>query len=53
MKNRLIGKLSKVGIRLLIDRRESAVHESLELQTMNMLNKATNFIKEKLWFPSG
>ena len=40
MKNRLIGRLPKVGIRPVIDGREKGVRESLEGQTMNMAKAA-------------
>ena len=53
MKNRLIGKLPKVGIRPVIDGRESGIRESLEVQTMNMAKAAANFIEANLRFPSG
>ena len=36
MKERLIGRLPKVGIRPVIDGRERGVRESLEAQTMKM-----------------
>ncbi len=53
MKNRLIGRLPKVGIRPVIDGREDGVRESLETQTMNMARTAARFIEENLRFPSG
>jgi L-fucose isomerase len=53
MKNRLIGRLPKVGIRPVIDGRESGVRESLEQQTMNMAKNAARLIEENLRFPSG
>lgn len=53
MKNRLIGRLPKVGIRPVIDGREDGVRESLEVQTMNMAKAAARFIEENLRFPSG
>jgi len=53
MKNRLIGRLPKVGIRPVIDGREDGVRESLETQTMNMAKTAARFIEENLRFPSG
>jgi L-fucose/D-arabinose isomerase len=37
MKNRLIGRLPKVGIRLVIDGREGGIRESPEEQTMLVL----------------
>jgi L-fucose isomerase len=51
--NRLIGRLTKVGIRPVIDGREMGVRESLEVQTMNMAKAAAKFIEENLHFPSG
>ncbi|HKJ41459.1 MAG TPA: L-fucose isomerase [Sunxiuqinia sp.] len=53
MKNRLIGRLPKVGIRPVIDGRERGVRESLEDQTMNMAKAAAKLIEENLRFPSG
>lgn len=53
MKNRLIGRLPKVGIRPVIDGRERGVRESLEVQTMNMAKAAARLIEENLRFPSG
>ena len=53
MKNRLIGRLPKVGIRPVIDGRERGVRESLEVQTMNMARAAAQLIEENLRFPSG
>jgi L-fucose isomerase len=53
MKSRLIGSLPKVGIRPVIDGRESGVRESLETQTMNMAKAAARLIEENLRFPSG
>jgi L-fucose isomerase len=53
MKNRLIGRLPKIGIRPVIDGREDGVRESLEIQTMNMAKAAARFIEENLKFPSG
>ncbi|WP_299580657.1 L-fucose isomerase [uncultured Sunxiuqinia sp.] len=53
MKNRLIGRLPKVGIRPTIDGRERGVRESLEVQTMNMAKAAAQLIEENLRFPSG
>jgi L-fucose isomerase len=53
MKNRLIGRLPKVGIRPVIDGRLDGVRESLEVQTMNMAKTAARFIEENLRFPSG
>lgn len=53
MKNRLIGRLPKVGIRPVIDGRERGIRESLEEQTMNMARAAALLIEENLKFPSG
>jgi L-fucose isomerase len=53
MKNRLIGRLPKVGIRPVIDGRETGIRESLENQTMNMAKNAARIIEENLRFPSG
>ncbi len=53
MKNRLIGRLPKIGIRPVIDGRERGVRESLEQQTMNMAKAAARLIEENLRFPSG
>lgn len=53
MKNRLIGRLPKVGIRPVIDGRETGIRESLENQTMNMARNAARIIEENLRFPSG
>ena len=53
MKNCLIGRLPKVGIRPVIDGRERGVRESLEVQTMNMAKAAAKLIEENLRFPSG
>lgn len=52
-RNRLIGRLPKVGIRPVIDGREMGVRESLEIQTMNMARAAAKLIEETLRFPSG
>ncbi|MFN8255861.1 MAG: L-fucose isomerase [Bacteroidales bacterium] len=48
-----MGRMPKVGIRPVIDGRESGVRESLEIQTMNMAKAAAQFIEENLRFPSG
>lgn len=53
MKNRLIGRLPKVGIRPVIDGRERGVRESLEEQTMDLAKAAAQLIEENLCFPSG
>ena len=50
---RLIGPLPKIGIRPVIDGRESGVREALEEQTMNMARAAARFIESKLRSPSG
>ena len=53
MKERLIGRLPKVGIRPVIDGRERGVRESLETQTMKMAQAAAKLIEENLRFPNG
>jgi L-fucose isomerase len=53
VKNRLIGKMPKVGIRPVIDGRERGVRESLEEQCMNMAKRAAKFIEENVFFGSG
>ncbi len=53
MKNNLIGRLPKIGIRPVIDGREKGIRESLEVQTMNMAKAAAIFIESSLRFPSG
>ncbi len=53
MKQKLIGKLPKVGIRPVIDGRERGVRESLEEQTMNMARAAAKLIESSIRFPSG
>ncbi len=53
MKNRLIGRLPKVGIRPVIDGREHGVREALEEQTMNMAKAAAELIESHLRFPHG
>ena len=53
MKNRLIGRLPKVGIRPVIDGRENGIRESLEEQTMNLAKSAARLIESNLRFPSG
>ena len=53
MKNRLIGRLPKVGIRPTIDGRERGVRESLEVQTMNMAKNVAEFLSENLRHPNG
>ncbi len=53
MKDRLIGRLPKVGIRPVIDGREHGVRESLEEQTMNMAQAAAKLIESRLRFPHG
>ena len=53
MRNKLIGRLPKVGIRPVIDGREKGIRESLEEQTMNMARSVAGFIESSLRFPSG
>ena len=53
MKNRLIGRSPKVGIRPVIDGREKGIRESLEDQTMGLARAAAALIEENLRFPSG
>lgn len=53
MKERLIGRLPKIGIRPVIDGRERGVRESLEVQTMKMAQAAAKLIEENLRFPNG
>lgn len=53
MKNRLIGRLPKVGIRPVIDGRENGIRESLEKQTMDLAVAAARLIERNLRFPSG
>ncbi|HEX2394495.1 MAG TPA: L-fucose isomerase [Bacteroidales bacterium] len=48
-----MGRLPKVGIRPVIDGRETGIRESLENQTMNMAKNAAKLIEENLRFPSG
>ena len=52
-KNRLIGRIPKIGIRPVIDGRENGIRESLEDQTMKMARTAAGFIESNLRFPSG
>lgn len=52
-KERLIGRLPKIGIRPVIDGREKGVRESLEKQCMNMAKAAAEFIENNLKFPNG
>ncbi len=53
MKNRVIGRMPKVGIRPVIDGREHGVREALEDQTMKMARAAANLIETNLRFPHG
>lgn len=53
MKERLIGRLPKVGIRPVIDGREQGVRESLEVQCMKMAQAAADLITQNLRFPNG
>jgi L-fucose isomerase len=53
MKDRLIGRLPKIGIRPVIDGREQGIRESLETQVMNMAKSAAALIESELYFPSG
>lgn len=52
-KNRLIGRLPKVGIRPVIDGREQGIRESLEEQTIALARAVANLIKENIKLPSG
>ncbi|HLR32600.1 MAG TPA: hypothetical protein VK074_08925, partial [Fodinibius sp.] len=52
-KQRLIGRVPKVGIRPVIDGRRRGVRESLEAQTMDMARRAAAFISENLRHPHG
>ncbi|CEN53207.1 L-fucose isomerase [Capnocytophaga canis] len=52
-KERLIGRLPKVGIRPVIDGREQGVRESLEVQCMKMAQAAADLISKSLRFPNG
>jgi L-fucose isomerase len=53
VKNRLIGRLPKIGIRPVIDGRERGVRESLEVQCMNMAKAAAKLIEENIFFGNG
>ena len=53
VKNRLIGRMPKVGIRPVIDGRERGVRESLEEQCMNMAKRAAKLIEENVFFGNG
>ncbi len=53
MANRLTGKFPRVGIRPIIDARQSGVRESLENQTMNMAQNAALLISSKIRYPDG
>ena len=53
MKNRLIGRLPKIGIRPVIDGREKGIRESLEQQTMHMAKAAAQLIESHIRFSCG
>ncbi len=53
MKNRLIGRLPKIGIRPVIDGREGGVRESLEDQTMKMALNLVDFLTSNLKYSDG
>lgn len=53
MKNRLIGRMPKIGIRPVIDGRQKGVRESLEDQVMNMAKAAATLIEENLRYANG
>lgn len=50
---RVIGTISKVGIRPVIDGRRKGVRESLEDQTMEMARRAAEFISENVRYTHG
>ena len=52
-KNRLIGKMPKIGIRPTIDGRLRGVRESLEEQTMTMAKNVAQFFSENLRHANG
>ena len=52
-KNRLRGRLPKIGIRPTIDGRLGGVRESLQNQTMAMAKAAAKFLHENVKHPSG
>ncbi len=52
-KNRLIGRLPKIGIRPAIDGRMRGVRESLEAQTMNMARACAGLLEENLKHANG
>ncbi len=47
-KNRLQGRMPKVGIRPTIDGRRNGVRESLEDQTMGMAKRVKDFLESNL-----
>ena len=51
--NRLIGSMSKIGIRPAIDGRRRGVRESLEAQTMGQAQAVAAFLSENLRHPNG
>ncbi len=52
-KNRLQGRMPKVGIRPTIDGRRNGVRESLEDQTMGMAKRVKDFLESNLRHPNG
>lgn len=52
-KNRLVGRMPKIGIRPTIDGRRAGVRESLEEQTMNMAKAAAQLISANLRYSNG
>jgi len=52
-KNRLQGRLPKIGIRPTIDGRRQGVRESLENQIMSMAEKTSVFLSEHIKYPNG
>jgi L-fucose/D-arabinose isomerase len=52
-KNRLIGRMPKIGIRPTIDGRRKGVRESLEKQTMDMAQRAARLIEENVRHANG
>lgn len=52
-KNRLRGRMPKVGIRPTIDGRRNGVRESLEDQTMGMAIRVKDFLESNLRHPNG
>ncbi|UCE57109.1 MAG: L-fucose isomerase, partial [Desulfobacterales bacterium] len=53
LRNRLIGRLPKIGIRPTIDGRLGGPRESLENQVMAMANSTAAFISENCKYPFG